>query len=95
MTKRKVYSVDLRLYATAYVVAETDDEAFEKVAALYRGGAGELLIQTTPYGDPPIYGGSFVPEMPALSLSPAMTIHGVDDGTPADMIYEFEEGPDA
>jgi hypothetical protein len=68
----KVFSTDLRLYATAYIVAETQEEA-DKIA---RDLAGSTLEMPDGYcGDGlEVWGGSFNIDMPELSLSPAMTI---------------------
>lgn len=74
----KLWRVDVQVSATAYVKAPTPREALEKVAEL--NGQGQVVS-----GDPrgvPIVGCRFSdPAMPELSLSPAITIHGVCPGS--------------
>lgn len=86
---RNLYSIEVRVYATVYVVAEDEDDAFAKVATLY-GDSVELAEDL--HAELPIYGGDFdSPDLPEISLSPAMTISGVDDLTQPDLVHEFEE----
>lgn len=72
----KVFSTDLRIYATVYIVAETEEEA-TKIAA---GLAGDTIeMPECEYADLPVWGGTFHADMPDVSLSPAMTIAPADE----------------
>lgn len=90
-TTRKIWSVDLRVWATAYVVADTLEDAEAMFRREFLGGKIEVL-NASPDCDPPIYGGDFNSEdMPAYSLSPAMTIDpDQPDGWDADIALAFE-----
>ncbi len=73
----KVFSTDLRLYATAYIVAATQEEA-DKIAT---GLAESFLDIPSGYCGPDgleVWGGTFHEDMPEISLSPAMTIAPLD-----------------
>jgi hypothetical protein len=77
-----VYSIDVRVYATAYIRAASEAEA----TALAMAGDG-MELREDRHNDPPIVGDQFDdPDLPALSLSPAMTIHGVDPGTRPELV---------
>lgn len=73
----KLYSIDVRVYATAYIRAESEEEARAKADALRGafvftdGSDPGVEISGLQYDDP---------ELPEVSLSPAMTIHGADEG---------------
>jgi hypothetical protein len=58
-----LYSVEVTLYATAYVRAADEQEAVAK--------AGQIS------GEPVMFGGPFE-DAPDISLSPAMTLYEVD-----------------
>ena len=68
----KLYSTELKIYATMYIVAETPEEALEIAQA--QAGKGLDLPEGYAGDDLEIYGGTFHDEMPDRSLSPAMTI---------------------
>lgn len=83
----KVYAIDVQICATAYIRAENKTEAREKVRAL-RGASPTILVTDTGArpilqdldhaGDVPISGRRLDdPKLPDVSLSPAMTIHGI------------------
>lgn len=64
-----VYSMDIRIVGTAYVKAENEREARRKVRELRLSGlevGGDEMISGRPYDHP---------DLPEVSLSPAMTIH--------------------
>jgi hypothetical protein len=72
-----VYSAELRLYATVCIRAKNRREAREKAAAL-KGDPLELNEQD---GELPICGKCFSdPGLPDVSLSPVMTVFGLDRG---------------
>lgn len=84
-----LFSRDIMICATAYIVADTEAEAQAKYDALRNEG----LELSESDGDVPVYGGRYHAEMPDVSLSPAMTIYGVnaDDIAPIggwDMVEE-------
>lgn len=77
----KVYSIDVHVAATAYVKARTAQEAWEKVRALQ--DCSPTILDHD--GDVEVSGRMFSdPDLPEVSLSPAMTIKepygkGADD----------------
>jgi hypothetical protein len=85
----KLFSIDVKIYATAYILAETEEEAQEAANGLK---SSYIEVQCGYVGDDlEICGGTFSPDMPELSLSPAMTIHGPDEGDTVELVEEFEE----
>lgn len=71
MTQR-VYSVDVRIVGTVYVKANSRNQAIGKVRGFKLSG----IEVSDGQGDIPISGAMFdSPELPDISLSPAMTIH--------------------
>ncbi len=73
----KVFSTDLRLYATAYIVAESQEKADE----IAKGLAESFVSMPEGYCGPDgleVWGGTFNENMPEISLSPAMTIAPLD-----------------
>lgn len=82
-----IYSVDVQVCATAYVLANSEEEALGLIQRL-RNQTLELeedgdLISGAPFDDP---------NFPDLSLSPAMTIHGVWPGSP--VVFQEERDAD-
>lgn len=82
----KIFSVDIMIAATVYVVADDTDSALRAVHAFDQHGGefrtGTEFIEGLPvssahYGDP---------DFPAISLSPAVTVHANDS-----YICEVEE----
>jgi hypothetical protein len=73
-TMTNLYKIDLKVCATAYIKAASTGDAMEKVRHLTRrsivtnGGDGDVLISDLEYDHP---------GLPEISVSPAMTIHGV------------------
>jgi hypothetical protein len=71
-----VYSIDVKIYATAYIRAETQEQALEIARELK-----DTALNFPDYvdSDPMISGRQYDdPDLPDLSLSPIMTIHGPD-----------------
>ncbi|TAJ97169.1 MAG: hypothetical protein EPO10_29690 [Reyranella sp.] len=74
----KVYSVDIKVYATAYIKAESAEEALSIARGLKDGTLAadkaaywsDVEISDRQLDDP---------DLPDVSLSPAMSIHGPDD----------------
>jgi hypothetical protein len=77
MSKRKLYAVDLKLCATAYIKARNSAEAMSIAKSLANQSPSLLDSE----GDIPVSGLQYRdPALPDVSLSPAMTIHGVWEG---------------
>lgn len=79
-----VYSIDVRIYGTAYIKARSEAEARKKLAKAIKDDSGQLHLADDAGGseDLPVCGRQFDdPELPAVSLSPAMTVVGPDKGT--------------
>ena len=77
-----LYSIDVKLYATAYIRARSADEAL-KIARGLKDSSPAILDHE---GDVLVSGARFSdPELPDVSLSPAMTIHGPDRGARPDL----------
>ena len=69
-----VYSIEVKLCATAYVRAKSAADALRQAVAL----AGKSPIILNAEGEVPVSGLPFADEdLPTVSLSPAMTIHGI------------------
>lgn len=67
-----LYSIDIPVFATAYVKAADEEEALKQAIALGNSG---LELPEVWEGEVPIFGKRFDhPDMPDVSLSPAMTI---------------------
>lgn len=71
---KPIWAINVRIYATAYIRAETQEAALEI--------ARKLKDETLEVdGDEMISEASLEsPDLPDVSLSPSMTIEGVDDG---------------
>lgn len=86
-----VYSIDVKIYATAYIRADSEAEAL-KIAKAMKDDCLELCEQD---GDPAISGLNYDnPDLPGVSLSPAMTIYGPDEGDLPDCVHEGGEEDD-
>ena len=81
MNDQKLWGVDVIVYATAYIRAGSADEALTIARGLKRSvieveGDGDLAVLDLSYDDP---------DLPDVSLSPAMTVAGpVDGAVPAE-----------
>lgn len=74
-----VFSIDIPVYATFYIRADDEEEA-RKIAADLKGDAIELRVDED--ADIPISQRQFYdPDLPELSMSPAMTVGDVEAGT--------------
>jgi hypothetical protein len=73
----KLYRVEIQVCATAYIKADSE-EAARAIAAKEFDLA---CIDSDDGGDIPICGAAFADaDMPAVSVSPAMTTHGIWPG---------------
>lgn len=84
----KLFSRDVMIAATAYIVADSEEEAQKKFDTLKGNG-----LEISEDDDDMIYGGQYHAGMPEISLSPAMTIHGTfpGDDTPVGGFEVVEE----
>lgn len=79
----KVYRIDVKVWATAYIKASSAEEA-TKIA---RGLKNQFLEVSDAGGDVDISGlGYGDPALPDVSLSPAMTCHGPKEGDVAEEV---------
>lgn len=84
----KLYSVDVAICATAYIKADSHAEALAAARELYLASpdildsGGDLPVSGTRYSDP---------DLPDVSLSPAMTCYGPW----SDVATEFSGKPPA
>ena len=74
---KQLFSIDVRMYATAYIRADSAEEA----TAIAKGLKDSAMeVATDSGGDVEISGLQFDdPDLPDISLSPAMTIVGPAD----------------
>jgi hypothetical protein len=88
---KKLFSVDVAIIATAYIVAESDEEA-QKIADSLGEEALEFSSRRQDIGvdqDIAITGETYNADMPEISLSPAMTLVG-PQGRKVDFQEEFD-----
>jgi hypothetical protein len=75
----KLFRVDVQIAGTAYVKAKSQREAEEKLKVQLTQAT--LMVADDAESDVPISGLRFDdPDLPDVSLSPAMTIHGIYPG---------------
>jgi hypothetical protein len=87
-----LFSMDVKLYATAYVRAENAEAAIAIINANF--GANVIGDLPTGEGDVEVYGGRFDADMPDITISPAVTFYGPDeDAVPEE--HDEEEDDDA
>jgi hypothetical protein len=81
-----VYSIDVRVYATAYIKADSAEEA-QQIA---EGLKDNCLQDLEGFGDDGLeISGASYHELPAdVTLSPAMSIHGPDEGDTVELVEE-------
>jgi hypothetical protein len=91
----KLFSIDVMVCATAYILAESAEEAKAKAEDLQGEGleflSSRTLLGSTKHAED-IYmtGESYHEDMPTISLSPAMTVHSPDYRT-LDEVEDFDE----
>lgn len=88
-----LYSMDVKLCATAYVIAENEVEAARLIRSNFTNSTGELPEGYIGDGIE-VYGGMYNPDMPEVSISPAVTFIGPDDGDTVDYADDLEEDAD-
>lgn len=83
----QVYSIDLKIYATAYIRAKSPEAARKRAKQLQ--GLAALELPPGDYGALPVSGLTYDnPRLPDVSLSPAMSIHGPDEGDRPQLVYD-------
>lgn len=79
----KIYAIEMKVCATAYVRAESPGDALRTAAGL---ALSSPAIQDA-FGTVPVSGKCYSsPDLPDVSLSPAMTIWGIWDGAKAEQV---------
>lgn len=82
-----IYSQDVKLFATAYVVADNEEEAARIIAEHF--GEGQTAELPTGYaGDFEISGAAFGEYLPEVSLSPAVTFYGPEKDSSPDYVSD-------
>jgi hypothetical protein len=93
----KCFSIDVRIMATAYILAETAEEAQDKADHLTSTGLEfsrrRELIGDSTVGDIWITGETYNRDMPEISLSPAMTLACAERRV--DLVEDFDEEDEA
>jgi len=80
-----IYSIDIKVCATAYIRANNEQQAAERAASLenvilqVRDDDSEVAISGRNFADP---------ELPDLSISPAMTIVGPEDDAEPELLED-------
>jgi hypothetical protein len=85
----KLYSIGITIAATAYIIADSAEEAMQK--ARDNLVDGELIVPQCRDSELPIDGGTYRPDMPEISLSPAMTLVGPEEDARPDEVEDFGE----
>jgi hypothetical protein len=86
---KSIYSVEITIAATVYVVAASEAEAVEQVKAFHMDG-GELRTGDEFIDGLPVSGVSFDhPDFPDISMSPAITVYA--EATRADLEDELDD----
>lgn len=84
----RVYSIEVSIAATAYVRADSEEEARAKAKEL--GGTGLELPEYTDGVE--ISGRSFDdPDLPEVSLSPSMTIVEINHEDECELVHDDED----
>ena len=87
----KLFSIEVTIIATAYIVAESAAEA-QGIASDLTDTGIEFGSRRQDIGDDLcVTGESYSEDMPTVSLSPAMTLQGIVWGATVDEVEDFEE----
>lgn len=85
---KKVFSLGVTIHATAYVLADNDEDAVKKAREAFMDSQIQLSDRRQEVGDVIISGERYSKRMPAVSLSPAMTL-GEVDASSVEMVDDF------
>jgi hypothetical protein len=83
----KVFSLDVCLYATAYALAESEEEALAKIRVQFSSAGGEL---PTGIADFEVNGDNYSPDMSEVSLSPCVTFDPIPDNAELSISVDFD-----
>lgn len=85
-----LYSTEITVIATLYIVAESEAEAREKIAELPE--MAEMYLDEGAGQEIPVDGSQFSPDMPEVSVSPVTTLYRPKDIDQAniDLHEEFD-----
>ncbi len=86
----KLYSADIVINATAYIMAESAEEAVEKLSSIHDDGIEFSSRRQTISDGIEMTGERYGPDMPEISLSPAMTIRA--PYRTVSLVEDFDEG---
>jgi hypothetical protein len=79
----QVYSVEVLICATAYILTDSEEEAAKVAQRHFKGGEDASTSDRSWHGDVEISGAQFDAEdFPEVSLSPAMTFCGAATALP-------------
>jgi hypothetical protein len=96
----KVYSVEILVCGTAYILAESEAEAAAKAQEAFEKSSDASVSSRTTFGEVPVSGYAFdgdmiADDLPEISLSPALTFCGaasvLDKLNPADITADSLE----
>ncbi len=82
----KLFSIDVKVWATAYIQASSPEEAAEIAR-----GLKDTLLDVKDAGADIAIDGQAYENAPRLSLSPAMTVEGPEDGATPECVHDSEE----
>jgi hypothetical protein len=89
-----VWSIDVKIYGTAYIKAETAEEAL-KIAQALKGEAIQFSDRRQQVSeDIFVTGERYTKDLPPVSLSPVMELHGPDEGVVPNLSDELEDEDD-
>lgn len=90
----QLFSLDVRIYGTAYIKADTPEQALEKAAELKWKGIqfSDRRQEISEFADFEIVmtGERYGPDLPEITLSPVMTIHGADEGDEPEFVQKID-----
>lgn len=87
----KLFSIDIQIAATAYILADDQEEAME-IAADLKDDTFEFSNRRQEIADGVVVTGeSYSGDMPSVSLSPAMTCLGPYHGQVPEFVEEFTD----
>lgn len=93
----KLYSIDIKIYGTAYIKADSEEEALQKARENLTQVGLEFpchfrdLISDHADGNIFMTGERFNPDMPEISFSPAMTSDGPDPDAEVELHADFNQ----
>jgi hypothetical protein len=86
----KLYSINVKICATAYIKAESEEEAMDILLETVGDGKSQLFGEDDIRGV--IDGSTFSSDMDDFTLSPAITYYGVyDDDETLQLVEEFDD----